>query len=978
MRPDAVRSDRWLADRVLLVILAAALAVRLGVVLWLSDTVPYSDAAYYHLAAQKMAADWHFAFDRSQVEYFGKLGWWPPLYPASLSLLYRLVGDSARAAVFVQALLGTLVVALVYGVARRAAGVRTARVAAALVALDPTYIFLTNILASENLYVLWLVLGLWWSGRAWTSAGRRPAVLAGLALGLGALTRAIGLAVPVVLALFARPHVASRRAWLVTSAWLLGTTALTIAPWTVRNALVAGSPALVCFGGGLNFYYGHNLESTGYRPLEQTPMATLHTQADIDRTGYRLGFACLAQAPFGFVTRGAEKIGALFGAAGYAPHASSAILLPDGWQTDPEAGARAAALRARQRAKNVYLDGVFTWLATVHTWILLAGAALACVRWRRMPAELRLAAWLCVAWIAAHVVFWAQPRFRYPMEIPLALLAAWTFASLWKARPGSASAVTRAHRGGAALALVALLGTGCAAPPASIPPLEQWGHTQQPYDDPIEVAAMNALGPRPAEYEALDPPAIRLGDFLLLERHLREGRTGMAEDLVSQGDTWRRMSGVDSLPPYLEAIRVDPSYATAYLRAAQIALMRGMVLRAHALAAQGLRLDARNAALWVALSESYQREGDPERARQALEYALAIDPKLDASAYQALASHYLRTGNLARADSLLLHAPPGSSAGLRAYLTGVRARLAGEPEAARRDFADAAHDSSAAVGVLVDWGNAEYETGHLDAATHAYQRALRRDPAAAAALNGLGIVQRAQGDLDGAARTFQRLAAVRPQDGAAHFNLAGTSLEAAQRAPRGARADSLLRVADAAFAACADLGYRVPESRLRRAEIHLRLNEPAPAYQEAHALIGDPAQGAAARLIAGRAALLGNRPQDAVMVLAPAFRADSLGVDGMGILGKAYLQLSMPQYAARVLRRAHERAPEDWKTSVNLGVALSESGELVAAETLLRPLATRYPDQPEVLQNLAAVLQRRGQRDEAEALMRRVRALQNR
>jgi len=191
------------------------------------------------------------------------------------------------------------------------------------------------------------------------------------------------------------------------------------------------------------------------------------------------------------------------------------------------------------------------------------------------------------------------------------------------------------------------------------------------------------------------------------------------------------MSGVDSLPPYLEAIRIDPSYARAYERAAQIALLQGNVERAHALAAQGLRLDSQTAPLWVVLSESYQREGDPARARQALEYALAVDPALDASAYQALASHYLRTGDLARADSLLLHAPANSSPGLRAYLTGVRARTAGDLEAARVAFAAAARDSNAAVGVLVDWGNAEYESGHLDVAEQAYRRALRSNRARA-------------------------------------------------------------------------------------------------------------------------------------------------------------------------------------------------------------------------------------------------------
>ena len=635
-------------DRTLVAILAVALALRLGAVLWLSDTVPHSDAAYYHLAAQKMAADWKFPFDRSQVEFYGKLGWWPPLYPAFLSLLYRLFGVHHRVAVFVQAVLGTLVVGLVHRIAKRAGGRSTANIAASLVAIDPTYIFLTNILASENLFVAWMCLGLWWAGPAWTSPSRRFAVLGGIAFGLGALTRAIGLLVPFVTVAAARPRAASRRAWLVTAAWLVGGSALTIAPWTLRNALVAGSPALVCFGGGLNFYYGHNPQATGYRPLEQTPMAALRTQADIDREGYRLGLANLAHSPFGFVSRGVRKVGSLFGSPGYAPHSNSAILLPNGWQTDPNAAQQATALRQRQRAKNVYLDGLYTRLATLHTWLLLVGAALALMRWRRLPAELRLAVWLCAAWIAAHVVFWAQPRFRYPMEIPLALLAGWAFAGLRAAR---------ARRAGAVAALVAMLGAGCAAPPPPIPPLEAWGRADQPYDDPLEAAAMKALGPRPAGYEVTNPAPIRLGEFLVLERRARDLRAGIAADLVSQGDTWRRTSGVDSLPPYLEAIRVDPSCTRAYQRAAQMTLVQGAVERAHALAAQGLRLDPQDAQLWVVLSEAYQREGDPNRARRALEYALALDPALDASAYQALASFYLRTGDLVRADSLLRTGP---------------------------------------------------------------------------------------------------------------------------------------------------------------------------------------------------------------------------------------------------------------------------------------------------------------------------------
>jgi hypothetical protein len=232
--------------------------------------------------------------------------------------------------------------------------------------------------------------------------------------------------VPVVSALWLRARAHDRRSWLVTSAWLLGGSALVIAPWTLRNAVVAGSPAIVCFGGGLNFYFGHNDVGIGYRDWKQTPMGELQTQRDIDRVGYELGLQYIASHPSRLVTGSIQKIGALFGPPGYAPHDNSAILLPDGWRTDPELGRIAEEMRARQRAKNRWLDGFFTAVATVHSYALLAGALAACLFfWRQLPADLRLGAHLSLYWIASHVVFWGQPRFRYPMEIPLALLAAY-------------------------------------------------------------------------------------------------------------------------------------------------------------------------------------------------------------------------------------------------------------------------------------------------------------------------------------------------------------------------------------------------------------------------------------------------------------------------------------------------------------------------------------------------------------------------
>jgi len=415
------------------IVLGLAFALRLAVVVWLSDTVPHSDAGYYALAARRIAADWGFLFDRAQVEAHGKLGWWPPLYPFFLASLYDVIAPSHRVAVFAQVGLGVLVCWLAFALGRRTGGERVGLVTALLIAVDPTYVFLTNILASENLYAVWLVLALWLYERAAAKSGTSWRwVTAGVAFGLGALTRAIGLLCVAVAALAVRRRVRTRRAWITQAVYLLAGAALVIAPWTVRNAAVVGSPAIVCFGGGLNFYYGHNPEGIGFRDLSTTPMAGLGTQAEVDRVGYRLGLAHLAREPLGFVTRGARKVGALFGSAAYAPHGNSAIALPADWQTDPQQRRIAEALRARQRAKNRWLDGIFTLLANLHFALLAIGGALACLRWNRMPEPLRFAAWIALAWIAAHIVFWAQPRFRYPMDVPLALLAAWSLTN-WKA-----------------------------------------------------------------------------------------------------------------------------------------------------------------------------------------------------------------------------------------------------------------------------------------------------------------------------------------------------------------------------------------------------------------------------------------------------------------------------------------------------------------------------------------------------------------
>ena len=391
-------------------VLLIAFALRLVVAIVWRDTVPYSDYFYYHEAGRLQAIDAQFYFRAENLERYAKLAWWPPGYPWFLGAVYAIAGPSVHAAVAVQVLLGTFVCGLVYAIGARAVSRRTGILAALLVAVNPTYVFMTNLTASENLAVVWMTLGLWFAARA--TAPARSAVLAGIAFAAAALVRAVCAGVTIVAGLWMLRS-SRARAGLLATAFLLA-----LSPWAVRNAIVAGSPALVCFGGGLNFYFGHNAASPGYRELSETPFAGIRDPAAVDRLGWKLGLQHLGRDPLGLVTRSGRKLAALFAPSTDVLHALSAVQPPDG--APPGAGARIRT----DRARDAFIRGPATWLSALHTYVLLAGAIAAVVAWHTLPGELRLHALVAVYWIVVHLVFWAQPRFRYPMEIPMALLCA--------------------------------------------------------------------------------------------------------------------------------------------------------------------------------------------------------------------------------------------------------------------------------------------------------------------------------------------------------------------------------------------------------------------------------------------------------------------------------------------------------------------------------------------------------------------------
>jgi 4-amino-4-deoxy-L-arabinose transferase-like glycosyltransferase len=211
--------------------------VRLGAVAAHPHYVPIGDSADYERIAKSVSGG-HYPGRTAGLP--GPTAYRPPLYPVALGAAYAVApGGDRTVARIAQAVVGALTVWLVGLVAwlalRRR---RVALTAMAIAAVWPPMWILQTALLTEVLFVP-LTLGAGAAALLWRETrARRWVVVAGGLVGLAALTRAngIAMALPLAVALWAAgdgPAVRRARPALAMVAVAL----LTIAPWTLRNAI---------------------------------------------------------------------------------------------------------------------------------------------------------------------------------------------------------------------------------------------------------------------------------------------------------------------------------------------------------------------------------------------------------------------------------------------------------------------------------------------------------------------------------------------------------------------------------------------------------------------------------------------------------------------------------------------------------------------------------------------------------------------
>lgn len=229
----------------------------------------------------------------------------PPGYPLFLAV----VPGDVRVDVFVQVLISIATIWFVWRLGDQLLPGTAGTVAAWLIAVEPSSIFHSTLVLSDTVFAALLVVATMavWNGILALRSGRLGAA-AGLVLGLAALTRPLGLYLPIVLgaclALFKRGRTVA--VVLVVSASLI------IGAWTLRNFLQAGIPSISSLESQNLLYWRaagavaaeeersfwavkHDLEAR----IESEDHATLGDQFDAER---ELAIQLLREHPRGFVS----------------------------------------------------------------------------------------------------------------------------------------------------------------------------------------------------------------------------------------------------------------------------------------------------------------------------------------------------------------------------------------------------------------------------------------------------------------------------------------------------------------------------------------------------------------------------------------------------------------------------------------------------------------------------------------------------
>lgn len=427
-RPD-LRGDRFVW-----IVLAAALLLRVAIMLaaFQSDDAFTDDGPYYISAARHLDRLWFPENARRAITSIG------PLYPIFLSPFMQLIPRSMPIAQLVsarlaQVVLDTLLVLLVYLIARRLFGERAGRVALVAQALDLRYIFTAGTIATETLFITLFAAFVAAYLRAAAEGRMGWYALAGLLLAAATLTRPVPLLFPLALLIHALLTPQARRRALRGAAVLTGVFALGIAPWMVRTSIVSGELTPISNTAFVHFWRASR-EDGGEITSDQGVKEAAE-QDNLDRSGQgkepanpyvMAGLRNILADPLGWLERVTKETLAAYlqpyGTVIQTPYGAGVRQMFQAMLSGEASLADLLAVPALWRRLLMYIS---------HYWALLGGIAGAALSIRQSWREtFPLPGWvLYVTGVTALLL--VEPRYLFPVMFVFTVFAAYASVRVW-------------------------------------------------------------------------------------------------------------------------------------------------------------------------------------------------------------------------------------------------------------------------------------------------------------------------------------------------------------------------------------------------------------------------------------------------------------------------------------------------------------------------------------------------------------------
>jgi len=603
-----------------------------------------------------------------------------PLYAYLLGVI-RLLGGEVWAPRVVQCLFGAAACALLVLIGGGLVGRRSGVVAGVLLAVYPPAIFFDGLIQKTSLALLLSVLLLWWllhdpPPRRWW----RPAV-AGLTLGLLALTRQNALALtPLVLAwlwLSASGASSGVRARRVVACAM--TLAATLLPWALRNRAVIGDFVLTTPNLGQNFAMGNFGGATGtyYEFQRGTGRAEVEQEAWTRTVERSLGRTPTPQEVSDHYLD--QALAWIRGNPGAWLRLMAKKWLM-AWNAYEAFDTEDYYLYRERSSILGMLDRVFHF--GVLAPLAAAGVVLTWRRWREL--------WLLYGWLVitalAVAVFVVFARYRFPLIPVLILLAAMALDEGWRR--------LRERRGrslwGAAVALVA----------AAVLTNRTIDHPRCP--DAVSYTNHALVLRRARRYD----------DALAeLRRALAVSPDHVNANLVTCNTLSEMGRHGEALPFCQRVCSLAPGYSPGYRGLGDVFLGLRQMDGALEMYQRALAADPDDYRARSMLASAYARLGRIGRAVQLFDQVLAVAPDYP-EAHVNLGNTYLLVGRFDDAAA--------------AY----RRALELDP-----DLLDALHN----LGVV------ELERGNLDQAIRFFEQTLARDPQHPSARRNLADARAARG-----------------------------------------------------------------------------------------------------------------------------------------------------------------------------------------------------------------------------------------